>query len=124
MPDSHSGGESPIWLLYCILSSRAPNEVGVNINWDVFCKVGSSAITQETPLSKQHTKKGNRAPLLVTNPINLTASFTISLFLDLVAKHYPKRGGGGVPRLSPLSMKYVFANHQSSSLLQLCYLSW
>ena len=42
--------------------SRAPNEVGVNINWDAFCKVRSSTITQETPLSKQHTKKGNRAP--------------------------------------------------------------
>ena len=29
-------GQIPIRLLYCILSSRAPNEVGVNINWDVF----------------------------------------------------------------------------------------
>ena len=33
--------------LYCILCSRAPNEVGVtvNINWDAFCKCKSSVIT-------------------------------------------------------------------------------
>ena len=31
-----------IRLLYC---SRVPNEVGVNMNWDVFCKGRSSIIT-------------------------------------------------------------------------------
>ena len=29
-------GQIPIRLLYCILSSRATDEVGVNINWDAF----------------------------------------------------------------------------------------
>ena len=29
-------GQVPIRLLCCILSSRAPNEVSVNINWDMF----------------------------------------------------------------------------------------
>ena len=37
-------GQIPIRLLCCILSSRAPNEVGVNINWDVFCKGRSSLL--------------------------------------------------------------------------------
>ena len=35
-------GQIPIRLLYCILSSRAPNEVGVSINWNAFCKGRSS----------------------------------------------------------------------------------
>ena len=50
----------------CILSSRAPNEVGVNINWDVFCKGRSSVIMPRS--LKQHA---NRAPPFVTNPINM-----------------------------------------------------
>ena len=52
-PDSHLGGESsghiPIRLLYCILSSRAPNEVGVNINWDGFRKGRSSVFLISMP---------------------------------------------------------------------------
>ena len=42
-------GQIPIWLLYCILSSRAPNEVGVNINWDAFCKSRSSVSLNSLP---------------------------------------------------------------------------
>ena len=34
---------------YCILSSRAANEVGVNINWDVFCKGRSSVSLNSMP---------------------------------------------------------------------------
>ena len=37
-------GQIPIRLLYCILSSRASNEVGMNISWDAFCKGRSSVI--------------------------------------------------------------------------------
>ena len=29
-------GQIHVWFLYCILSSRAPDEVGMNINWDAF----------------------------------------------------------------------------------------
>ena len=36
-------GQIPIRLLYCILSSSASNEVGVNINWDMFC-IGRSSV--------------------------------------------------------------------------------
>ena len=42
-------GQIPIRLLYCILSSRAPNEVGVNINWDAFCKGRSSVSLNSMP---------------------------------------------------------------------------
>ena len=36
-------GQIPIRVWYCILSSSASNEVGVNINWDVFC-IGRSSV--------------------------------------------------------------------------------
>ena len=48
----------------CILSSRAPNEVGVSIIWDVFWWYYAL-------LSKQHARKGNYAPPFITNPINM-----------------------------------------------------
>ena len=35
--------------VYCILSSRAPNKVSVNINWDVFCKGRSSVFLNGMP---------------------------------------------------------------------------
>ena len=41
-------GQIPIRLLYCILSSRVPNEVGVSINWNVFLQGRSSVITPKT----------------------------------------------------------------------------
>ena len=42
-------GQIPIRHLYCILSSRVPNEVGVNINWDAFCKGRSSVFLNSMP---------------------------------------------------------------------------
>ena len=51
-PDSQAGRESgqiPVRLLYCILSSRAVNEVGVNINWDAFYKGRSSVSLNSMP---------------------------------------------------------------------------
>ena len=42
-------GQIPIRFLYCILSSRAPNKVSVNINWDVFCKGRSSVFLNGMP---------------------------------------------------------------------------
>ena len=42
-------GQIPIRLLYCILSSRVPNEVDVNINWDTFCKGRSSVFLNSMP---------------------------------------------------------------------------
>ena len=51
-PDSlgrRESGQILIRLLYCILSSRAPNEVGVNINWDTFCKGRSSVSLNSMP---------------------------------------------------------------------------
>ena len=42
-------GQILIRLLYCILSSRVPNEVGVNINWDTFCKGRSSVSLNSLP---------------------------------------------------------------------------
>ena len=42
-------GQILIRLLYCILSSRVPNEVGVNINWDTFCKGRSSVSPNNMP---------------------------------------------------------------------------
>ena len=47
--------EERVWSNYhqaFVLSSRMPNEVGVNINWNAFCKGRSSVITHETPCSK------------------------------------------------------------------------
>ena len=46
---NRESGQIPIRLLYCILSSRAPNEVGVNINWDAFCKGRSSVSPNNMP---------------------------------------------------------------------------
>ena len=46
---NRESGQIPIRLLYCILSSRAPNEVGVNINWDAFCKGRSSVSLNSMP---------------------------------------------------------------------------
>jgi len=42
---TRESGQIPIRLLYYMLSSRASDKVGVNINWDVFCKGRSSVIT-------------------------------------------------------------------------------
>ena len=42
---TRESGQIPIRLLYYMLSSRASDKVGVNINWDVFCKGWSSVIT-------------------------------------------------------------------------------
>ena len=42
-------GQILIRLLYGILSSRASNEVGVNINWDAFCKGRSSLSLNRMP---------------------------------------------------------------------------
>ena len=53
-------GQIPIRLLYCVLSSSASNEVGVNINWDVFCKSRSFIIT---PRSLNNMPKKATAPL-------------------------------------------------------------
>ena len=61
-------GQIPIRLWYCILSSSASNEVGVNINLDVFC-IGRSCYYAS--LCKQHVKKGNRVPPFVTKSINM-----------------------------------------------------
>ena len=54
-------GQIPIRLWCSILSSRAPNEVGVNINW--MCSETQDFRWIAT-LYKQHAKKGNRAPHL------------------------------------------------------------
>ena len=46
--------EERVWsnspqVFVCIPSSRAPNEVGVNINWDAFCKGRSSVFLNSMP---------------------------------------------------------------------------
>ena len=46
--------EERVWsnspqVFVCIPSSRAPNEVGVNINWDAFCKGRSSVSPNNMP---------------------------------------------------------------------------
>ena len=61
-PDSHAGrksGQIPIRFWCCKLSSRVPNEVGMNINWSEtkdFC--------WSATLYKQHAKKDNHMPHL------------------------------------------------------------
>jgi len=51
-------GQIPIRLLCCTLSSKAPNEVGVNINWDTFCKGKSSSL--ETACQKRQPRASIR----------------------------------------------------------------
>ena len=46
---SRESGQIPIRLLYCIVSSSISNEVGVNINWDVFWKGRSSISLNSMP---------------------------------------------------------------------------